>query len=183
MASQQRTEGSGLSSGNALVLTTGVAIGLGALAWMAWSAEQRSLAARPRDSAPSRSRKGSLSEGSSISTAATIAAPVPRVMQCITDRSEGEALARGLLGDDAAEFRAIEHQGDDVVSWRTADDSWLVKLVLRPVRGGRMTAVTAIVACEDDGSSQLRSGATAALGRALTRFRMWMETGELARAR
>lgn len=161
----------------------GVALGLGALAWMAWSMEQRTIAARPRDSAPSRTRKGGLAENSAISTAATIAAPVPQVLDSLALSQDGEALARDLLGDDQARFLPIEHQGDDVVSWRTEDDAWLVKLVLRPVQGGRMTAVTAIVAREDDGRIHFRSGAQGKLGQALTRFRMWLEAGELARAR
>jgi hypothetical protein len=181
------------SSGRALILATGAALGLGTLAYVAWSAEQRSLAARPRDSAPSRTRRMGLAEGSAASTAVTIMAPPSGVLRAITDyRAEalvedrpGQVLARELLGDDHALFRPIEHDGDEVVSWRTEDDAWLVKLVLRPVRGGGMTSVTAIVAREDDRPAPLSMFGPAkgeGLRQALTRFRMWVEAGEEARA-
>lgn len=183
MALSHPTDGPFPSSRGTLAVTTGVVLGLGTLAWMLWRIEQHALAARPRDSAPSRTRKGGLAEGSAISTAATIAAPVPRILDRVAATTEGEALARDLLGEDAASFRPIEHLGDDVVSWRTEDETWLVKLILRPARSGRMTAVTAIVAREDDGSIHFRSRARTRLAQALTRFRMGLEAGELARAR
>lgn len=177
-----------------LILATGAAVGLGALAFAAWSADKRAIAARPRDSAPPRARKLGLSEEAAASTAVTIALPLPQLLRAITDyRSDalvedhpGQGLARELLDDDQARFRPIEHDGDDVVSWRTEDGSWLVKLILRPVRGGRMTALTAIVAREDGRPAPMSlfgPGRRTRLKQALTRFRMWVETGELARAR
>lgn len=69
------------------------------------------------------------------------------------------------------------------MSWRTADDDWLVKVALRPIRGGQTTAVTAIVARSDDRRVHFRTSAQGRLSQALSRFRMWLETGELARAR
>lgn len=80
------------------VLATGVAVSVGALAFMLWSAEQRALAARPRDSAPSRVRKAGLAEGSALSAAVTITATPRQIIESVTRHEDGEALARDIQG-------------------------------------------------------------------------------------
>lgn len=180
--------------GRTLLLATGAVIGAGALAWVAWTAEQRAIARRPPDSAPQRARRaGRAGEGAAQSAAVTLALPPRAVFDAIgaydVGATAGDApglpLARALLGDDATRFDPVQHDGADVVSWRTEDGSCLVKLVLRPARGGGMTSLTAIIAREDDRTIPrpgFGTGAKTRLRQALTRFRMWVETGELARA-
>ncbi|RYI32827.1 MAG: hypothetical protein EON48_04150 [Acetobacteraceae bacterium] len=173
-----------------LRIVAGAVLGVGAVALVAFMAEQRAVAQRPKDSAPSRTRKLGLADAMAASTAVTVALPLTEVQDAIArERPEeggGQSLAHALLGDDKAGFQPIEHQGDDVISWRTEDGGTLVKLILRPVRGDRMTSVTAIVAREEGSSLRLPLfGATqrTRLKQALTRFRMQLETGETAQAR
>jgi hypothetical protein len=123
-----------------------------------------------------------LSQGGSVSAAVTIAAPLLVVLRAVGDFRDGQGLAKDLLGDKDARLRPVEHEGDEVLAWRTEDEAWLVKAILRPVRGGGMTAVTAIVAREHPGSL-VGTRAKTTIKEALTRFRMWLETGEQARAR
>lgn len=162
------------------------ALGLGAAIVVGRLAQARDPGL-PRDSAPIRSQRSRFGTDTVVSTAITVHG-TPEVVLAALDTAIGKGLAQGMIGAPESQLHRVPHDTPDVLSWRTEDGSTLVKLMLRPARGGRMTAITGIVSVEDAGvltrlGSALGKGPHIALKHALTEFRMRFETGETARAR
>lgn len=167
-----------------------VGVGLLSVALVARETARRNILSRPRDSAPASLRKMGLGDGSLAESCVTLAAPVADVT-VTADRQGVEALVSGgrvvlsaqeLGGEDAGRFDLVQHQieeGATQLSWRGETGGPHIALTFRPVRGGRMTAVQASLSHHP----RVDAGAQTRLHRALTRFRMQCETGELARAR
>lgn len=137
---------------------------------------------RPADSAPGSASKRGFGADKVVATAVTIHAPQDRVIEALAEDSE---LPAAMIGQRGISLAPVDHvDGSDVLSWRTEDGN-LVKLRVRPVRGGAFTAVTGILALEGG-----RLGAAIAplfgqsprqaLRHALTEVRMRIEAGEIA---
>jgi hypothetical protein len=163
------------------------AISLGAILAFNRLAQGSDTTPRPRDSAPTRAQRQTWGDDTVLSAAVTVNG-TPEAVLAALEEAIGHGLATGMLGTPDITLNRIPHDTPDVISWRSEDGTTLVKLMLRPVRDGRMTALTGLVSIEDAGvmarlKSKLGRGPKSELKHALTEFRMRFETGETARAR
>jgi hypothetical protein len=160
-----------------------VGAGLAALG-LAYALRSSTNEGRPADSAPGSAAKRGFGADKVVATAVTIHASQDRVIAALT---EDKGLPAAMVGQPGIPLTPIDHaDGSDILSWRTGEGD-LVKLRVRPVRGGAFTAVTGILALEGG-----RLGAAIApligksprqtLRHALTELRMRVEAGEVALA-
>jgi hypothetical protein len=157
--------------------------GLAALG-LAYAMRPRHDDDRPPDSAPGNAAKRGFGADKVVASAVTIHAAQDRVIEALANDPD---LPAAMAGQPGISLTPIDHaDGSDILSWRTEDGD-LVKLRVRPVRGGAFTAVTGILALEGG-----RLGAAIAplvgkspkqsLRHALTEARMRIEAGEVALA-
>ena len=145
--------------------------------------KRRDATAHPADSAPSRASRQSFGPDKAVSAAVTIRASSAEVIDVLASDS---SLASAMAGTPGAPMNPIEHGPDsDVWSWRNESGETLVKLRIRPVRDGSLTAVTGIVAHEGSRvqaalASMKGTGPLALLRQALVEARMRIETGQIA---
>lgn len=206
---RNRSGGSHLGS-NGLLLALGVGAAVGIAAYVFYQQQTRNqVGYRPPDSAPGRTAR-QLRHGrfAVVGRTVTINKPrdelyrywrdfanLPRFMENVRDVLVQGDLTRWTIagpmgGDVTVETRIVDDREGELIAWRSSDDSSIEtngKVTFRDAPAGRGTEVEAIVAYVPPAGelgrwvAKLFQAEPSMQGRReLKRFKMLMETGEIA---